>query len=79
MTEPDASKLDVGKDNDVRSIAVLMRKANQAGAGLPGVVWLGGYRSDMTGSKAEALCRQKMRKKTKQLHKKRLREISETV
>lgn len=58
MTEPDASKLDVGKDNDVRSIAVLMRKANQAGAGLPGVVWLGGYRSDMTGSKAEALCRQ---------------------
>ncbi|MBU4531571.1 MAG: alpha/beta hydrolase [Hoeflea sp.] len=58
MTQPDASRLDVGKGEDKRSIAVLSRKADEAGAGLPGVVWLGGYRSDMTGSKAEALCRQ---------------------
>ncbi|MBC7285209.1 alpha/beta hydrolase [Hoeflea sp.] len=58
MTEPDAVRLDVGTGADLRSIAVLARKAGEKGAGLPGVVWLGGYRSDMTGSKAEALCRQ---------------------
>jgi len=58
MTEPVASKLSVGKDEDVRSIAALTRKATETGAGLPGVVWLGGYRSDMSGSKAEALCQQ---------------------
>jgi len=56
MSEPDASKLNVGTGKDVRSIAALSRKATKAGAGLPGFVWLGGYRSDMTGSKAEALC-----------------------
>ena len=58
MTEPVASKLDVGKGEEVRSIAALTRAAKPEGAGLPGVVWLGGYRSDMTGSKAEALCHQ---------------------
>jgi len=58
MTIPVASKLDVGPGEDVRSIAALIRKATDKGAGLPGVVWLGGYRSDMTGSKAEALCQQ---------------------
>lgn len=58
MTEPVASKLDVGTAADTRPIAALTRKATAKGAGLPGVVWLGGYRSDMTGSKAEALCQQ---------------------
>ena len=58
MTEPVASKLDVGKGEELRPIAVLTRIATEQGAGLPGVVWLGGYRSDMTGSKAEALCQQ---------------------
>ena len=56
IAEPDASKLNVGSDQDVRSIAVLAREATRTGTGLPGFVWLGGYRSDMTGSKAEALC-----------------------
>lgn len=46
-----ASRLMVGETGDQREIAVLRRD----GAG-PGIVWLGGYRSDMTGSKAEALC-----------------------
>ncbi|MDP3526702.1 MAG: alpha/beta hydrolase [Hoeflea sp.] len=58
MTDPDTGRLDIGEGADRRSIAVLTRKAGDAGAGLPGVVWLGGYRSDMSGSKAEALCRQ---------------------
>jgi pimeloyl-ACP methyl ester carboxylesterase len=58
MTEPVAGKLDVGTGADMRSIATLTRKAMEKGAGLPGVVWLGGYRSDMAGSKAEALCQQ---------------------
>lgn len=56
MMQPEASTLDVGTGNEARSIAALTRKASEAGAGLPGFVWLGGYRSDMTGSKAEALC-----------------------
>tara|TARA_R110002020_G_scaffold37828_5_gene113992 strand:- start:46 stop:837 length:792 start_codon:yes stop_codon:yes gene_type:complete len=56
MTEPYASTLTVGTGEEARAIAVLTRAARDPG--LPGVVWLGGYRSDMTGSKAEALCRQ---------------------
>ena len=58
MTQPEAGKLDVGAGEGARAIATLTRKATAKGAGLPGVVWLGGYRSDMTGSKAEALCQQ---------------------
>ncbi|MDF1608407.1 alpha/beta hydrolase [Hoeflea sp. YIM 152468] len=58
MTQADASKLDLGQGQEQRSIAVLQRRATEAGAALPGIVWLGGYRSDMTGSKAEALCQQ---------------------
>lgn len=42
--------LDVGNGADRRRIAVLM----QPGAGAP-VVWLGGFRSDMRATKAEAL------------------------
>lgn len=44
--------LDVGKASERRSIAVLQR----AGAS-PGLFWLGGFRSDMKGTKAEALDR----------------------
>lgn len=56
MMQPEVSTLNVGAGTEARSISALTRKATQAGAGLPGFVWLGGYRSDMTGSKAEAMC-----------------------
>jgi len=49
--------LDVGTANASRRIAVRMRNAGEgaaAGAG-PGLVWLGGFKSDMKGTKAEAL------------------------
>jgi pimeloyl-ACP methyl ester carboxylesterase len=42
--------LEVGKGSAARRIAV----ASRAGK-TPGIVWLGGFRSDMAGSKAEAL------------------------
>ncbi|WP_417427208.1 alpha/beta hydrolase [Hoeflea sp.] len=56
MAETNRKELIVGTGDDARTIAALTREATAAGAGLPGFVWLGGYRSDMTGSKAEALC-----------------------
>ena len=40
----------VGSGGDAREIAVRNREGST-----PGVVWLGGYRSDMAGTKAEAL------------------------
>ncbi|MCB1385815.1 MAG: alpha/beta hydrolase [Nitratireductor sp.] len=40
----------VGKDGTAREIAYRLRAGSA-----PGVVWLGGYRSDMTGTKAAAL------------------------
>lgn len=40
----------VGQGDAARNIAVRRRKGSQ-----PGLVWLGGYRSDMIGTKAEAL------------------------
>jgi pimeloyl-ACP methyl ester carboxylesterase len=40
----------VGQGKDSRDIAVRQRQGNS-----PGLVWLGGYRSDMLGTKAEAL------------------------
>ena len=42
--------IEVGKGDQARSIAVLAR-----GGGGPGLLWLGGFRSDMTGNKALAL------------------------
>ncbi len=42
--------LTVGLGDEARDIAVRHRKGEQ-----PGLVWLGGYRSDMIGTKAEAL------------------------
>ncbi|MCY0149426.1 alpha/beta hydrolase [Hoeflea sp. G2-23] len=56
MTETSRKELSVGTGGEARTIAALTREATAAGAGLPGFVWLGGYRSDMSGSKAEALC-----------------------
>ncbi|MDJ1157588.1 alpha/beta fold hydrolase [Chelatococcus sp. SYSU_G07232] len=50
MSAPKPQFLDVGKGAEARRIAVLARP----GAGPP-VVWLGGFRSDMRATKAEAL------------------------
>lgn len=55
MQEPQPHRVAVGEGAEAREIAVLHRPATDAGAG-PGVVWLGGYRSDMTGGKAVAVC-----------------------
>src|SRR5690242_4104109 len=44
--------IDVGHGPDARAIAVRARE----GAG-PGLFWLGGFKSDMKGTKAEALAR----------------------
>ena len=50
MHYPHLQQLEVGAEDNTRQIAVRAR------AGVtPGVVWLGGYRSDMLGTKAEAL------------------------
>jgi pimeloyl-ACP methyl ester carboxylesterase len=56
--DPIAKELIVGEGNATRQIAALVRPATEIGRNLPGVVWLGGYRSDMSGSKAVALCDQ---------------------
>ncbi|MBW3097688.1 alpha/beta hydrolase [Pseudohoeflea coraliihabitans] len=44
----------VGDGARAREIAVLRRRGEDPAQA--GTVWLGGYRSDMTGSKAEAIC-----------------------
>ena len=46
-----ASTLTVGTGNEARDIAILHRPAVRNGAG-KALVWLGGYRSDMSGTKA---------------------------
>lgn len=56
MTEQAAEFLRVGPDNDTRDIAFLHRPA-ASGENMPMLVWLGGYRSDMTGTKAVELDR----------------------
>lgn len=48
------SKILVGEGAQAREIAILSRKPDDKNAG-PGIVWLGGFRSDMEGSKAVAL------------------------
>jgi pimeloyl-ACP methyl ester carboxylesterase len=50
MSDIEAGIVQVGDGTEARDIAVLTRP----GAG-PGVVWLGGFASDMRGTKAEAL------------------------
>jgi pimeloyl-ACP methyl ester carboxylesterase len=46
--------IEVGKGSQARRIAVIACKARR-GVKSPGVVWLGGYRSDMSGTKAQAI------------------------
>jgi pimeloyl-ACP methyl ester carboxylesterase len=52
MAEARLKHLEVGEGEGARRIAVLAR-----GGKKPGIFWLGGFRSDMAGSKAEALDR----------------------
>ncbi|MCY6383076.1 alpha/beta hydrolase [Hoeflea prorocentri] len=54
MTQP-AEQLDVGAGENERTIAVRHRGGTVSGK--PGLVWLGGYRSDMAGTKAVELDR----------------------
>jgi pimeloyl-ACP methyl ester carboxylesterase len=50
VADGEASRIVVGANEAVREIAVLRR-----GGAAPGLFWLGGFNSDMTGTKAEAL------------------------
>jgi pimeloyl-ACP methyl ester carboxylesterase len=50
MNDARMEHLEVGEAGEARNIAVLARAGNA-----PGLFWLGGFRSDMTGTKAEAL------------------------
>ncbi len=45
----------VGDGAEARSIAYRVLPARDAGAGRPGIVWLGGFKSDMKGTKAVAI------------------------
>jgi pimeloyl-ACP methyl ester carboxylesterase len=54
VTAPDAITITVGTGPDSRDIAILHRPATTR-PDKPALVWLGGYRSDMTGTKAIAL------------------------
>ena len=54
MSNPDPDMLDVGSGSESRRIAMRILPA-KSGNGLPTLVWLGGYRSDMTGTKAVEL------------------------
>lgn len=50
---PRAETITVGKGDDARDIALLVRSSDPARAPSgPALVWLGGYRSDMSGTKA---------------------------
>lgn len=50
MPDPDLQLIEVGSASEARRIAVLRRP----GSG-PGIFWLGGFRSEMTGAKASTL------------------------
>ena len=56
LTDPDTqlTHLDVGTDGESRRIAMRILPASK-GSNLPTLVWLGGYRSDMAGTKAVEL------------------------
>ncbi|MDH7802611.1 MULTISPECIES: carboxylesterase [unclassified Rhizobium] len=56
MTEQAAEFLRIGAGDDARDIAFLHRRATSR-EDAPTLVWLGGYRSDMTGTKAVELDR----------------------
>jgi pimeloyl-ACP methyl ester carboxylesterase len=57
MTDLCLKFLDVGTDNAARRIAVRQRQRNENGANdaASGLLWLGGFNSDMQGIKAQAL------------------------
>lgn len=55
-TEPRLQHLVVGSGEARREIAMLVRPTSDRAAG-PALMWLGGYRSDMSGTKAEELDR----------------------
>jgi pimeloyl-ACP methyl ester carboxylesterase len=50
MSEASLTSINVGKGQSARRIAVRMREG-----AVPGVIWLGGFKSDMQGTKAVAL------------------------
>jgi len=50
MTMQASEFIEVGEGNNLRRIAIRHRQGTS-----PGLVWLGGYRSDMIGTKAQAL------------------------
>ncbi|MBP1851237.1 alpha/beta hydrolase [Rhizobium halophytocola] len=52
-TSSPPSMLTVGSGDQARDIAMLVREADQDTG--PALIWLGGYRSDMTGTKAQAM------------------------
>ncbi|WP_436642285.1 alpha/beta hydrolase [Microbaculum sp. FT89] len=52
MSEAERTDIEIGEGEEARRIAVLRRAGTS-----PDIVWLGGYRSDMAGTKAEALDR----------------------
>jgi pimeloyl-ACP methyl ester carboxylesterase len=52
---PSAFEMEIGEGADARRIAICHRTATKGGR--PGLVWLGGYRSDMAGTKAVELDR----------------------
>jgi pimeloyl-ACP methyl ester carboxylesterase len=50
MTDDELTAIDVGDGDSRRTIAVRRRAGSK-----PGLIWLGGFKSDMKGTKAEAL------------------------
>lgn len=56
MEDQPAEFMSVGSTDDARNIAFILRPA-RSGITAPTLVWLGGYRSDMTGTKAVELDR----------------------
>jgi len=53
--QAETGRLVVGEGAQAREIAFVALPASAAGAKLPGLVWLGGFKSDMTGTKAMAI------------------------
>lgn len=56
MNQVTDHQISVGKDSAKREIAAKVRNAANGDNPAAGTLWLGGYRSDMAGSKAEAIC-----------------------
>ncbi len=55
MSERKPQMMTVGEGGGAREIAVIHADAGPGGGGRPGVLWLGGFMSDMEGGKALAL------------------------